>query len=120
MAMVTEAARDAAHIVYEAKYLSREAVTVASGQTLKAGHVVGKITASGKIAEHNPAASDGTEAVYGVLVGAVDASAADAAGVVTSYHAAVNGSELTWKTGISAENKALGVADLAAKHVVVL
>jgi hypothetical protein len=61
--------------------ISRETITVLSGQKLQAGAVLGKITASGKYKALAPAAVDGSEAAAGILYDAVDASAADAEGV---------------------------------------
>jgi hypothetical protein len=57
--------------------ISRETMTVLSGQSLQAGAVLGKVTASGKYKALNPAASDGSQAAAGVLYDAVDASGAD-------------------------------------------
>ena len=42
--------------------ISRETITVLSGQTLQAGRVLGKVTASGKYKALDPAAVDGSEA----------------------------------------------------------
>jgi hypothetical protein len=61
--------------------ISRETITVLSGQNLAAAAVLGKVTASGKYKALAPAAVDGSEAAAGVLYDAVDASAADAEGV---------------------------------------
>lgn len=75
---------------YEAPHgYSREDVTVASGQTLAPGQVVGRITASGKIAAFNPAASDGTQNAVGIAFDAVDATSGDKPGVIIARHAIV-------------------------------
>jgi hypothetical protein len=47
--------------------ISRETITVLSGETLKAGAVLGKVTASGKYKALDPAAVDGSEAAAGIL-----------------------------------------------------
>ena len=57
-------------------------VTVASGQNLAVFSLVGKVSASGKVVLSLAASSDGSETPYGVLLEAVDASGADAAGRV--------------------------------------
>lgn len=93
---------------------SRKNVTIVSGQSLKVGDVVGKITSGGKYAIYANGASDGTEAAAGVLVGEdVDATSADKAGVILFQGAEVNADLLRWgandSTGITA-----GKADLAA------
>ena len=53
---------------------SREQVTVASGQNLELGAVVGRVTATGKLKRFDPVATDGTEDVAGILLGAIDAT----------------------------------------------
>ncbi|MBK8706681.1 MAG: head decoration protein [Saprospiraceae bacterium] len=72
-----------------------------------------------KYAEHDPAATDGTAKAVAVLFADVDASSADKPGVAIARQAEVNGSEITWITGISAANKALGIKSLAEKFVIV-
>ena len=53
---------------YEAPNLySREAATVAAGQNLQLGTVLGKKTADGKLYALAPAAADGTETAVSVL-----------------------------------------------------
>lgn len=56
-------------------------VTIASGASLAAGAVLGKITASGKYKLSASAASDGSQTPDLILAEAVDASAADASGL---------------------------------------
>jgi hypothetical protein len=68
---------------------NRETVTVASGNALADGTVVGKITASGKYAAYDADAVDGSETAAGVLMGDVDASGADAVGVILARGPAV-------------------------------
>ncbi|MBL7998330.1 MAG: head decoration protein [Candidatus Kapabacteria bacterium] len=52
--------------------------TLASGNNLVAGAVLGRITASGKFTAWNPAASNGSQNIAGILVNATNASGADA------------------------------------------
>lgn len=91
---------------------SREEVTVVSGQNLVSGEVVGKVTASGKYAAYDDVAVDGTEVAAGVLYDAVDASAADASGVIIARDAEVDAGSLTG-------SDAAGVADLLAIGIIV-
>lgn len=86
--------------------ISREAVTVASGEgVLAAGTVMGKVTASGKYVAHDPEAEDGSQTAAGVLYAPVDATAADAKGVVIARLAEVAASALTGDTaGLAALN----------------
>lgn len=93
---------------------SLENVIIASGQDLKYGDVVGKITSGGKYAIYANGASDGTQAAAGILVGSdVDATGGDQPGVILVADAEVNPDLLGWGandgTGITA-----GKADLLA------
>jgi len=56
-------------------------VTIVSGQNLAAGAVLGQITTGGKFKLSATAASDGSQTQVAVLLGAVDASAGDKAGL---------------------------------------
>ena len=77
MTTLTETRHTGGFLVWEAfRDYCREVVTIAAG-TLEPGTVLGKITASGKYAAHDPAAVDGTETAAAVLWGNVDASAGD-------------------------------------------
>jgi predicted small secreted protein len=91
--------------------ISRETITVLSGETLEAGAVLGKVTASGKYKVLDPAAVDGSEAAAGILYDAVDASAADAEGVAIVRLAEVNAVLLASTLFLSACNTAEGVGD---------
>ena len=93
---------------------SRRKVTIASGQNLALLQVVGKITASGKFAVLNPAATDGTENAAGFLMAAVDASAADREGVIIERDALVAMDNLVWPAGITAPQKEAAIAELEA------
>ena len=98
--------------------ISRETITVLSGETLEAGAVLGKVTASGKYKALDPAAADGSEAAAGVLYGAVDASAADAEGVALIRLAEVNAAELVWPTGITGGEQTTALGELAALSII--
>jgi len=108
MATLTEGMHAGEFLISEGNgFISRDVITVVSGQNLAAGAVVGKITATGKYAAYNDGAADGTETAAGILFDAVDASAADAEGVIINKDAEVNGDELTG-------SDANGIADLLA------
>lgn len=92
--------------------ISREGITVLSGQVLVAGTVVGKITASGKYKDYDNAAADGSEVAAGILYDGVDATAADAKGVLFARLGEVAGDSLTG-------NDANGTADLLALNIIV-
>ena len=58
---------------YEAPNLySRDRVTVVAGQTLPLGAVVGMVTATGKVKQIDPSATDGSQYAAGVLMQAVE------------------------------------------------
>ena len=98
--------------------ISRETITVLSGQNLSAATVLGKVTASGKYKALDPDAVDGSEAAAGILYDAVDASAADAEGVAIVRLAEVNAAELVWPDGISAPEQTTALGELAALSII--
>lgn len=111
--MITEPIRAGEHIIAEANgTISRERIVVASGAgALPAGQVLGKITVGGKYAAYDPAATDGTETAAGILYDAVDATSADAPGVISARHTEVKEALLT---GLDAAAK----ADLAPAQII--
>jgi len=70
-----------------------------------------------KYTAHDPAATDGSARAVGILYGQVDASVADANGVISDRLTEVQGDSLTWKTGISAADKAAGIAAMAKQSL---
>ncbi len=98
--------------------ISYEEVTILSGEVLDDNAVLGVVTASGKYAEHDPAAVDGLEDAVAVLRAAVDATAGDKAGVVVARMAEVSESDLVWITGIIAGDITDGLASLATKLII--
>ena len=86
MTSLTEGRHAGGFLVWEAfRDYTREVVIIATGganPVLEPGTVLGKITASGKYAAHDPAGVDGTETAVAVLWGMADASAADVDAVV--------------------------------------
>ena len=89
-------------------------VTVAADTAMVTGTVLGKITASGKYAAHDPAAVDGTETAVAVLWGNADASAGDAPAVaVVRGPAIVNRHDLFF-AGTPSEG------EIAAAHTALL
>jgi len=106
---------------YEAPNLySRDRVTVASGQNLPLGAVVGIVTATGKVAQIDPSATDGTQVAAGVLLQACDASLADRDdGLIVARHAIVADYALAWPGAITNAEKLTAVAQLKALGVLV-
>lgn len=74
MQTLSETTQPGGFLVWEAfRDYTREVVTITAGE-LAAGTVLGKITASGKYAAHDPSATDGTETAVALLWGKADAS----------------------------------------------
>ena len=81
MTTLTETTHPGGFLVWEAfRDYTREVVTIATG-TLTPGTVLGRITASGEYAAHDPQATDGTETAAAVLWGQADASEGPVVGV---------------------------------------
>lgn len=98
--------------------ISRENITVVSGQVLLAGAVIGKITSSGKYKEFDPAAVDGSENAAAVLIFDADASGGDTEKAVVERLSEINQSLLVWKSGITDNEKAAALIQLAAKLII--
>lgn len=99
---------------------SRDQVTVAVGQALELGAVVGRVTATGKIKRLDPAATDGTEAPAGILLGAIDASLIEHDdGLLLARHGIVATHAVTWPAAITAEQKAAAIAALEARGILI-
>jgi hypothetical protein len=117
MTALTETFHDGEFLLSEAPgALSRDEITVKSGENLVAGAVLGKITATGKYVAYDNTGSAGEQAAAGILLNAVDASDADTKGVIVNTLAEVKGDALDWgdndSTGITA-----GEADLLALKI---
>lgn len=86
-----------------------EEIIIASGQgVLYPGTVIAKITASGKYAIHDTAASDGSQlpANAVILFNRVDATSADVKAAATvNGPATINGNMLTYKAGMAGSAK---------------
>lgn len=101
--------------------ISYDRITLVSGAgALKAGTVLGKITASGKYQAYDNDASDGSEVAAAILTHAQDATSADIPAAALTRMAQVNGNLLIWGAGVTTQGeKDAAIADLAAKTVIV-
>ena len=106
---------------YEAPNLySRDRVTVASGQNLPLGTVVGIVTATAKFKQLDPSAEDGTQVAAGVLLQACDATLIDRDdGLVVARHAIVADHALAWPGAVTNAEKLTALAQLKALGVLV-
>ncbi|MBX8803217.1 head decoration protein [Ochrobactrum sp. MR28] len=99
--------------------LARDVVTIASGSgALKAGTVLGQITATKKYVPHKPTATDGSEVACAVLYEGCDAATQDVRRTVTSRSTEVAGEALIWGASVTAEHKTTALAALAQRHIV--
>jgi hypothetical protein len=121
MPVITQSKNLGDLLKYEASNLySREAVTVAAGQNLQLGTVLGKKTADGKLYALAPAATDGTETAVGVLAVDTDATLIDRDdGIAVSRHAIVARNALIWPAGITAPQKMAAEGQLVAIGILV-
>lgn len=88
-------------------YRSREEVTLAEGEKVKAGEVLGKVTATSKYVAWDPDASDGSQTIAAVAYDNTDASASgngDEAITVVARDAEVDVGALTYADETSAGN----------------
>lgn len=115
--VLTEGQHTGEFILSEANgTLSRDtvSVTVPANTTIKAGAVLGQISATGKYVSYDDANSDGSEAAAGILydnvVNATDAPI-DVSAVVINKDAEVRSDDLQWGDGVDEEG---GLADLLA------
>lgn len=95
--------------------------TIADGATdFIAGEGFDIVVAAGsnKYKLYNAANTDGSEKAVGVLYAAVDASAADAPGVIIARDAEIHTGLLTWFSGATSDEKAAGLVQLAQLGII--
>lgn len=106
---------------YEAPNLySRDLATVAAGQQLSLGTVVGLESTTNKLHALDPTATDGTEVAIGVLATDVDATLIDVDdALLIARHAIVASKAVVWPAGISAAEQATAISQLKTLGVLV-
>ena len=107
---------------YEAdKNYCRETMTVAEGQNLKMGTVVGVITESGKakIVSISADESDGSDAAFGVLLEDVDATSGDKKALVVARDAIVASDYVVFPDGASDDQKKAIKRALESRGIVI-
>jgi hypothetical protein len=121
MPAITEGLNLGDLLKYEAPNLfSRDQVTVASGQTLPLGAVVGIVTTTGKVKQIDPSATDGSQYAAGVLMQPCDAALIDREdGLMVARHAIVADHALTWPAAITAAEKQAAVLQLKSLGVLI-
>jgi len=124
MPVLNEGQYAAEFIVSEANgFRSREVITLASNGstpiTYKAGHVLAKVTASGKYVEYDNVGSDGTEVAAVILYANVTVPATgDLKATAIVRDAEVNKSALIWFSGALDADKTAAYTDLAAAGII--
>lgn len=91
---------------------------LASGNKIVAGEVLGKITASGKVAPFDGTATDGSEVAIGASLAAYDATDADVAIVVVTRDAELKSEGLVWPAGVLTADKNAATAAMLANGIV--
>ena len=121
MPAITEGLNLGDLLKYEAPNLySRDQVTVAAGQNLVLGNVVGIDTTTDKIKALDPTATDGTEVAAGVLAISIDATLIDRPdGILIARHAMLADHALTWPAGITAPQKSAALSKLKSLGIIV-
>ena len=106
---------------YEAPNLySRDRVTVAEGQVLALGTVLGQVTASGELTALDPDAVDGSAVAVGVLLQAIDATAgARSDGLMVARHAILADHALSGPPPSPLSEQAAAIAQLKARGLLV-
>ena len=121
MTTLTEGKHAGGFLVWEVlRDYTRETVTLVSGAgKLAPGTVLGRITTGGKYTILTPGASNGSQNAAGILWGPVDATDADAPGVVILRGPViVNRHEIIWPEGASEAQITTATTALAALGII--
>lgn len=119
MTVFNEGRHAAEFLVSEANgHRSRETVTIASGENLEAGTVLGQVSADDTYKLYDPGNADGSETAAAVLYDAVDASDGEEPGVIIARDAEVAAEALTWFEDASESEIETGTGELADEGIV--
>ena len=111
MSVLTQPAVQSDVLKYELNpNYTREIVTLLAGTPYPVGSVLGRITASNKYTLSSSGGSDGAETAAGVLLYAVDATLADAIGIVL-----VRGPAIVSRAGLAYDGTVDDSAKITAK-----
>lgn len=98
---------------------SREEITVAQGQNLTLGTLVGQESETDLIKALNPAATDGTQNALGALIADTDALAANTKAVIVTRDAILADHAVVWPATITLEQKTVAIKQLEARGVII-
>ena len=121
MTTLTEGKHTGGFLIWETlRDYTRETITLASGAgKLAPGTVLGRITTGGKYTGLAPAATNGSQNAAGILWADVDATDADAPGVVILRGPAIaNRHELVWPDGATEAQITTATTTLAALGII--
>ncbi len=106
---------------YEAdKNYSREVVTIAKGQNLKMGTVVGEVSASGeyKAVSITEGETDGSDTAVGIVLQDIDATASSKECLIVARDAIVIEDKIVYPTEATANQKKKILSDLEKRGIV--
>ena len=121
MTTLTEGKHAGGFLVWEVlRDYTRETATISSGAgMLEPGTVLGKITTGGKYTVLTPGASNGSQNAAGILWAGVNATDADALGVIILRGPAiVNRHEIVWPEGATEAQITTATTALAALGII--
>ena len=101
-------------------FYSRDRVTLAAGQTLALGTVLGLVTASGQVKQLDPSATDGSQIACGVLLQDCDAYLVDRDdALMLARHGTVAQHALTWPAAITQTERETAQQQLQTRGILV-
>ena len=98
---------------------SREEITVAQGQKLALGAIIGQDSETDLIKNLNPTATDGTQNALGALITEVDATSGNTKTVIVTRDAILADHAVVWPSAITLEQKAAAIKQLEARGVII-
>ena len=98
---------------------SREEITVAQGQKLALGAIIGQDSETDLIKALNPTATDGTQNALGVLIAEVDATSGNTKAVIVTRDAILADHAVVWPSAITLEQKTAAIKQLEARGVII-
>ncbi len=121
MPVITEPNNLGDLLKYEApNRYSRDVATIAAGQNLPLGTVLGRNASDGHHYALDPTATDGTESAIGVLATDIDATNADRSdAILIARHAIVAKTALVWPIALTGAQRTAYEQQLAERGVLV-
>jgi hypothetical protein len=100
-------------------FYSRDTVTVAPNQVLALGTVVG-MTDTQRVTALAPAATNGSQNAYGILLHSVDTTVpGNAEALILARECVVSDAYVVWPSGISANDKATAIQQLKVPGILI-